>query len=45
LGGEAVLFIDDGSANVAAAQRRGWDAIRFTDNAALVAELAARSLP
>jgi HAD superfamily hydrolase (TIGR01509 family) len=45
LGGDAVLFIDDGLANVVAARRRGWDAILFTDNAALVAELAARGLP
>jgi HAD superfamily hydrolase (TIGR01509 family) len=45
LGGEAVLFIDDGSANVEAARRRGWDAILFTANAALIAELAARGLP
>ena len=45
VGGDAVLFIDDGLANVAAARRRGWDAILFTDNAALVAELAARGLP
>ncbi len=44
-GGEAVLFIDDGPANVAAARRRGWDAIPFTDNASLFAELAARGLP
>jgi len=45
LGGEAVLFIDDGLANVEAARRRGWDAILFTDNAALAPELAARGLP
>jgi FMN phosphatase YigB (HAD superfamily) len=45
LEGEAVLFIDDGPANVAAARRRGWDAIPFTDNASLLAELAARGLP
>jgi FMN phosphatase YigB (HAD superfamily) len=44
-GGDAVLFIDDGPTNVAAAKRRGWDAIHFTDNAALLAELAARGLP
>ena len=44
-GGGAVLFIDDGVANVAAARRRGWDAIAFTDNAALLAELALRGLP
>ncbi|HLY77925.1 MAG TPA: HAD-IA family hydrolase [Caulobacteraceae bacterium] len=45
LGGDRVLFIDDGLANVQAARRRGWDAILFTDNAALVAEIAARGLP
>jgi len=45
LGGDAVLFIDDGPENVAAARRRDWDAIRFTDNASLIAELAARGLP
>jgi len=44
LGGDAVLFIDDGPANVQAARRRGWDAIQFTSNAALVADLAARGL-
>jgi FMN phosphatase YigB (HAD superfamily) len=45
LGGDAVLFIDDAPANIAAARRRGWDAIRFTSNAALIPELAARGLP
>jgi FMN phosphatase YigB (HAD superfamily) len=44
-GGDAVLFIDDGLANVAAARRRGWDAIHFNDTATLIAELAARDLP
>ena len=44
-GGEAVLFIDDGAANIQAARGRGWDAILFTDNPAVVAELAARGLP
>lgn len=44
-GGGAVLFIDDGIANVAAARRRGWDAILYTDNGALLAELALRGLP
>jgi HAD superfamily hydrolase (TIGR01509 family) len=44
VGGDAVLFIDDGLANVQAARRRGWDAIQFTTNAALVADLAARGL-
>jgi FMN phosphatase YigB (HAD superfamily) len=45
VGGDAVLLIDDGAANVAAAKRRGWDAILFTSNAALSADLAARGLP
>ena len=44
IGGDRVLFIDDGPANVQAARRRGWDAIQFTANAALVADLAARGL-
>lgn len=44
LGGEGLLLIDDGPANVAAARRRGWDAILFTGNAALAPELAARGL-
>jgi len=44
VGGDAVLLIDDGAANVQAARRRGWDAILFTGNAALGAELAARGL-
>jgi HAD superfamily hydrolase (TIGR01509 family) len=45
LRGDAVLFIDDVAANVEAARRRGWGAIRFTDNTALVADLAAKGLP
>lgn len=45
LAGGDILFIDDTEANVTAAQSRGWDAIRFTSNAALVADLAARGLP
>jgi FMN phosphatase YigB (HAD superfamily) len=40
-----ILFIDDTPANVAAALERGWDAILFTSNAALIADLAARGLP
>ena len=44
MGGDRVLFIDDGPANLQAARRRGWDAIQFTANAALVADLAARGL-
>jgi FMN phosphatase YigB (HAD superfamily) len=43
--GDAILLIDDTPANVAAAKRRGWDAILFTENAALIAELGARGLP
>jgi HAD superfamily hydrolase (TIGR01509 family) len=42
---EAILFIDDTLANVEAARSRGWDAIHFTGNAALTADLAARGLP
>ena len=42
---EAILFIDDMAANVEAALARGWDALRFTTNAALAADLAARGLP
>jgi HAD superfamily hydrolase (TIGR01509 family) len=40
-----ILFIDDAAANVEAALARGWDAVRFTDNARLIADLAARGLP
>ena len=39
-----ILFVDDTLANVTAALARGWDAIHFTTNAALLAELAARGL-
>jgi glucose-1-phosphatase len=42
---EEVLFVDDTLANVEAACSRGWDAIHFTNNAALTADLAARGLP
>ena len=42
---ETILFIDDTPANVAAARQRGWDAIHFTGNPALMAELAQRGLP
>jgi HAD superfamily hydrolase (TIGR01509 family) len=45
LAGEDVLFIDDGEANVRAARQRGWDAILFTTNDGLLAELRARGLP
>lgn len=44
MGGDRVLFIDDGPANITAALRRGWDAILFTSNAALTPQLAARGL-
>jgi len=40
-----ILFIDDTAANVEAALARGWDAIRYTSNDQLVAELAERGLP
>ena len=39
-----ILFIDDTLANVEAARSRGWEAIHFTGNAALMAELARRGL-
>jgi putative hydrolase of the HAD superfamily len=42
---ETILFIDDMPANVDAALARGWDAVRFTTNAALADDLAARGLP
>ncbi len=42
---QQILFIDDTLANVEAARARGWDAIHFTANAALMAELAQRGLP
>lgn len=41
---EALLFIDDNPANVAAAAARGWQTHRFVDAAALEADLAARGL-
>jgi HAD superfamily hydrolase (TIGR01509 family) len=44
LTGSAVLFIDDSEANVAAARKRGWDAILHTDTAATIAALTARGL-
>jgi len=40
----AILFIDDSAANIAAARRRGWDAIRFLSNDQVTAELAERGL-
>ena len=42
--GDAIVFIDDGEANVAAARARGSDAIRFTSNNALVAALELRGI-
>lgn len=42
---QAILFIDDMLANVDGALARGWDAIHFTNNAPLTADLAARGLP
>ena len=39
-----ILLIDDTATNVEAALARGWDAIHFTANAALMAELAVRGL-
>lgn len=39
-----ILFVDDGEANIAAAERAGWDGVRFTSNAALREDLAARGL-
>jgi HAD superfamily hydrolase (TIGR01509 family) len=40
-----ILLIDDSPTNIAAARARGWDAIRFRANDALVAELTLRGLP
>ena len=42
---EAVLFVDDNPANVAAARALGLTAIRFTDSAALSQALVAHGLP
>jgi FMN phosphatase YigB (HAD superfamily) len=41
---DEILFIDDTAANVDAALVRGWDAILYTSNAGLTAELDARGL-
>jgi 2-haloacid dehalogenase len=41
---EALFFIDDNAANVAAARECGWDAWQFTDSTALERELVARDL-
>ncbi|MBD3729184.1 MAG: HAD family phosphatase [Sphingomonadales bacterium] len=42
--GEAMLFIDDNPANIAAAAALGWQVHLFTDAARLEADLAARGL-
>jgi FMN phosphatase YigB (HAD superfamily) len=39
-----ILLIDDAAANVERARRRGWDAVQFTDMAALIADFAQRGL-
>ena len=41
---DGLFYVDDGGRNVEAARRAGMDAVRFTDAAALRAELAARGL-
>jgi 2-haloacid dehalogenase len=41
---QALFFIDDNPANVAAAAARGWQAHLFTDAAALLAKLVANGL-
>ncbi|HVN02624.1 MAG TPA: HAD-IA family hydrolase [Caulobacteraceae bacterium] len=41
---DAIVFVDDSPANVAAALARGWDALHFTGEGALMAALAARGL-
>lgn len=41
---DGILFIDDAEANVAAAARLGFDAVRFTGAAALRRELSRRGL-
>ena len=43
-GGAALFFTDDNSANIAAAEARGWVAHLFTDAAALEARLAGAGL-
>jgi FMN phosphatase YigB (HAD superfamily) len=42
---QQILLIDDAAANIEAALARGWDAIHFTANPPLLAELARRGLP
>ncbi len=41
---EAMLFIDDNAANIAAAQALGWQVHHFTDAASLAEDLRARGL-
>lgn len=41
---EAILFIDDGLANIDQARRMGWDGVRFASNDQLVADLEARGI-
>lgn len=41
---QAMLFIDDNAANIAAARALGWQVHHFTDAAALERDLTARSL-
>lgn len=41
---EAMLFIDDNAANIAAAAKLGWQVHHFTNAAGLAAELEARAL-
>lgn len=43
-GAAEALFIDDSPGNVAGAHAVGWDAVVFTEPAALRAELASRGL-
>ena len=40
----AIFFIDDTPANVTMARSLGWDAVVFTANDPLIAELGARGL-
>lgn len=44
LAGKATLFIDDNAANADAAQRAGWQAVRFTGAARLRRELATHGI-
>lgn len=42
---DAMLFIDDNAANIAAARALGWQVHHFADAAGLAADLRARGLP